>query len=176
MSPSSAPPVSLPMVKQDIAADLAALPALRQWAEQACRDAGLDEAASYRLILAVDEIATNIVTHGYAEAGLSGDIALTIERTDRTLTVILEDGGVAYDPRTRSMPTALDLPKIATVLIETPVPDVPYGVRGVAEMPIVPVAAAVGNAIRRAIGVRLTEMPMTPERVLGAIKRARSAN
>ncbi|HOB61865.1 MAG TPA: ATP-binding protein [Candidatus Competibacteraceae bacterium] len=109
MSQSSAPPVSLPMVKQDIAADLAALPALRQWVEQACRDAGLDEAASYRLILAVDEIATNIVTHGYAEAGLSGDIALTIERTDRTLTVILEDGGVAYDPRTRSMPTALDL-------------------------------------------------------------------
>jgi xanthine dehydrogenase molybdenum-binding subunit len=71
------------------------------------------------------------------------------------------------------MPTALDLPKIATVLIETPVPDVPYGVRGVAEMPIVPVAACVGNAIRRAIGVRLTEMPMTPERVLRAIKRPR---
>jgi xanthine dehydrogenase molybdenum-binding subunit len=71
------------------------------------------------------------------------------------------------------MPTALDLPKIATVLIETPVPDVPYGVRGVAEMPIVPVAACVGNAIRRAVGVRLTEMPMTPERVLRAIKQAR---
>jgi CO/xanthine dehydrogenase Mo-binding subunit len=69
------------------------------------------------------------------------------------------------------MPTALDLPTIQCVLLETPVPEVPYGVRGVAEMPIVPVAAAVGNAIRRAVGVRMTEMPMTPERVQRAIAR-----
>lgn len=68
------------------------------------------------------------------------------------------------------MPTALDLPPIEVVLIETPVPGVPYGVRGVGEMPIVPPAAAVANAIRRAIGVRLTHMPMTPERVLSALK------
>ena len=68
------------------------------------------------------------------------------------------------------MPTALDLPKIDVVLLETPVPGVPYGVRGVAEMPIVPVAAAIANAVRRAVGVRLTHMPMTPERVLSAIK------
>ncbi len=67
------------------------------------------------------------------------------------------------------MPTALDLPQIDCVLIETPVPNVPYGVRGVAEMPIVPVAAAVGNAIRRAIGVRMTQMPMTPERIVSAL-------
>lgn len=71
------------------------------------------------------------------------------------------------------MPTALDLPKIDVVLLETPVPDVPYGVRGVAEMPIVPVAAAIANAVRRAVGVRMTAMPMTPERVLQAIKKAR---
>lgn len=67
------------------------------------------------------------------------------------------------------MPTALDLPQIDCVLIETPVPNVPYGVRGVAEMPIVPVAAAVGNAIRHAIGVRMTQMPMTPERIVSAL-------
>lgn len=71
------------------------------------------------------------------------------------------------------IPTALDLPKIDVVILETPVPGVPYGVRGVAEMPIVPVAAAIGNAVRRAIGVRMTEMPMTPERVLKAIKNAK---
>ncbi len=71
------------------------------------------------------------------------------------------------------MPTALDLPKIDVVLLETPVPGVPYGVRGVAEMPIVPVAAAIANAVRRAVGVRMTAMPMTPERVLQAIKKAR---
>jgi xanthine dehydrogenase molybdenum-binding subunit len=68
------------------------------------------------------------------------------------------------------MPTALDVPPIECVIIEVPVPGVPYGLRGVGEVPIVPVAAAVGNAIRRAVGVRMTEMPMTPERVLRAIK------
>lgn len=70
------------------------------------------------------------------------------------------------------MPTALDLPPIDCVIIETPVPDVPYGVRGVGEVPIVPPAAAVANAIARAIGVRMTHMPMTPERVLRALKGA----
>lgn len=71
------------------------------------------------------------------------------------------------------MPTALDLPDIACVILETPVPDVPYGLRGVAEMPIVPVAAAVANAIADATGVRLTRMPMTPERVLAALAATR---
>ena len=70
------------------------------------------------------------------------------------------------------MPTALDLPKIDTVIIETPVPDVPYGVRGVAEMPIVPVAACVANAIRQAIGIRMTQMPMTGERIVMALVAA----
>jgi CO/xanthine dehydrogenase Mo-binding subunit len=68
------------------------------------------------------------------------------------------------------MPTALDVPPIECVIVETPVPDVPYGVRGVGEVPIVPPAAAVANAIARAIGVRVLHMPMTPERVLRALK------
>jgi xanthine dehydrogenase molybdenum-binding subunit len=67
------------------------------------------------------------------------------------------------------MPTALDVPPIDCVLIETPVPNVPYGVRGVGEVPIVPPAAAVANAIARATGVRILHMPMTPERVLRAL-------
>jgi xanthine dehydrogenase molybdenum-binding subunit len=71
------------------------------------------------------------------------------------------------------MPTALALPTIGVVIIETPVPDVPYGVRGVAEMPIVPVAACIGNAIRRATGVRMHQMPMTPERIVNALKGRR---
>ena len=71
------------------------------------------------------------------------------------------------------MPTALDVPPIEVVLIETPVPGVPYGVRGVGEMPIVPPGAVIGNAVRRAVGVRVNHMPMTPERVLAAIKGGR---
>jgi CO/xanthine dehydrogenase Mo-binding subunit len=72
------------------------------------------------------------------------------------------------------MPTALDVPKIDCVIVETPVPGVPYGVRGVGEVPIVPPAAAVANAIARATGVRIQHMPMTPERVLAALRASGS--
>ena len=72
-------------------------------------------------------------------------------------------------------PTAL-VARIEYVIVETPVPNVPYGVRGIGEVPIVPPAAAVANAIARATGVRMTRMPMTPERVLAALKRARMGN
>jgi CO/xanthine dehydrogenase Mo-binding subunit len=68
------------------------------------------------------------------------------------------------------MPTALDVPRIECVIVETPVPGVPYGLRGVGEVPIVPPAAAVANAIARATGVRIKRMPMTPERVLRALE------
>jgi CO/xanthine dehydrogenase Mo-binding subunit len=68
------------------------------------------------------------------------------------------------------MPTALDVPPIECVIVETPVPNVPYGVRGVGEVPIVPPAAAVANAVARAIGVRILHMPMTPERVLRVLR------
>jgi len=67
------------------------------------------------------------------------------------------------------MPTCLDLPMIETVLVEVPNPNHPYGVRGVGEVPIVPPPAALANAIYDAIGVRLTELPMSPGRVLEAI-------
>ena len=53
------------------------------------------------------------------------------------------------------MPTALDLPMIDTVLVEVPNPGHPYGVRGVGEVPIVPPAAAVADAIYHATGRRM---------------------
>ena len=90
---------------------------------------------------------------------------------------LMEGFDYATDGRLRNaslldyrMPTALDVPKIDCVIVETPVPGVPYGVRGVGEVPIVPPGAAVANAIARATGVRMTRMPMTPERVLAALR------
>ena len=67
------------------------------------------------------------------------------------------------------MPTSLDLPMIDTVLVEVANPGHPYGVRGVGEVPIVPPAAAVANAIYRAIGVRMTSLPMSPGKILEAL-------
>jgi CO/xanthine dehydrogenase Mo-binding subunit len=67
------------------------------------------------------------------------------------------------------MPTTLDLPLIETVLIEIPNPGHPIGIRGVGEVPIVPPPAAIANAIYRAIGVRMTELPMSPPKVAKAV-------
>jgi xanthine dehydrogenase molybdenum-binding subunit len=64
------------------------------------------------------------------------------------------------------MPTATDVPPIETVLVEVPNPGHPYGVRGVAEPPVTPPPAAIAIALHRALGVRLSELPMSPERIL----------
>jgi len=69
------------------------------------------------------------------------------------------------------MPTALDVPMIDTVIVEVPNPSHPYGVRGVGETPIVPPPAAIANAVSHAIGVRLTELPMSPPRVFEQISK-----
>jgi len=67
------------------------------------------------------------------------------------------------------MPVASDLPMIDTVLVEVPNPLHPYGVRGVGEVPIVPPLAAVANAMAGATGVRFTDLPLSPPRVLAAL-------
>ncbi len=67
------------------------------------------------------------------------------------------------------IPVASDLPPIETVILEIPNPGHPYGVRGVGETPIVPPLAAISNAVSRAIGTRMSELPMSPPRVLKAI-------
>jgi serine/threonine-protein kinase RsbW len=73
-------------------------------------EAGLDKKTTYRLRLAVDEIATNIITHGYDEAGLKGEIVVQTNMDDKTLTIYLEDTGAAYNPQLNETPDNLDLP------------------------------------------------------------------
>ena len=67
------------------------------------------------------------------------------------------------------MPVASALPMIECCIVEVPNPAHPYGVRGVVEVGIVPPMAALGNAIKDATGVRLTDLPMTPIKVLEAL-------
>ncbi len=69
------------------------------------------------------------------------------------------------------LPTTLDVPPIDTEVLEIPSPDHPQGIRGVGQVPIVPPAGAIANAIYRAVGVRLRELPMTPESVFWALKK-----
>lgn len=68
------------------------------------------------------------------------------------------------------MPTALDLPNIDPVIIEEPSASNPYGARGVGEPPHVPTAAAIANAIYNAVGVQVHSLPITPEKILAAMK------
>src|SRR5437588_1204160 len=67
-------------------------------------------------------------------------------------------------------PVASDLPMIEAVLIEVPNPAHPYGAKGVGEVNICPPMAAIANAIESAIGVRMTELPMSPPKLTAAIE------
>jgi anti-sigma regulatory factor (Ser/Thr protein kinase) len=89
---------------------LDSLKAIRDFVAQAAETAGLDKMASYRLNLAVDEIATNIITHGYEEANLEGNIIVHADIDERTLTIRLEDQAIAYDPSHKSNPVDIDKP------------------------------------------------------------------
>ncbi|WP_350333770.1 xanthine dehydrogenase family protein molybdopterin-binding subunit [Coralliovum pocilloporae] len=73
------------------------------------------------------------------------------------------------------MPVASDLPMIDTQIIEIPNEGHPYGVRGVGETPIVPPLGAIGNAVSQAIGLRVTETPMSPPRLLAMMSSYREA-
>ena len=61
---------------------------------------------------------------------------------------------------------------IDTVLVEVPNPRHPYGVRGVGETPIIPPMAAIAAAVENALGIRFTQLPMSPPVVLAAIEAA----
>ncbi|MBI4298910.1 MAG: xanthine dehydrogenase family protein molybdopterin-binding subunit [Chloroflexi bacterium] len=69
------------------------------------------------------------------------------------------------------MPTFLDLPMIDAVFVGEPAKEGPLGVRGVGEISIVPPLPAIGNAISAATGVRMTQAPMTSQRVLSALQQ-----
>jgi CO/xanthine dehydrogenase Mo-binding subunit len=68
------------------------------------------------------------------------------------------------------MPTSVDLPDIRAIGLELHLGKGPFGARGIGEPPIGPPAAALASAIHAAIGVRLCELPMTPERVRAAVR------
>ena len=67
------------------------------------------------------------------------------------------------------IPTSLDVPDVEPIIIESGEGKGPFGARGIGEPPIAPPAAAVANAVDDAVGVRITELPVTPERVARAL-------
>jgi 4-hydroxybenzoyl-CoA reductase alpha subunit len=67
-------------------------------------------------------------------------------------------------------PTTLDMPEIVTELVEHPDPRGPFGAKEVGQGPLLPIMPALANAVYDAVGVRIDEIPITPEKILAALK------
>lgn len=88
---------------------LEALDEVGDFVQQISQQAGLERKAAYRLRLAVDEIATNIVNYGYLASGTAGEIVVVADLEPEWLTIRLEDTAPLYDPRSRELPTEEEL-------------------------------------------------------------------
>jgi CO/xanthine dehydrogenase Mo-binding subunit len=88
---------------------------------------------------------------------------------------IQKDGYVLTDKfSTYLIPGVLDIPeRVKSIIMEFPAPNGPWGARGMAEMPLIPIAAAVIHAVHDATGVWFDEFPLTPERVLRGMGKIR---
>ena len=89
---------------------LEALGPVREYVKAAAAAAGLDRRTTYRLSLAVDEIATNSVVHGYAEAHRQGDLKVIAKLDAQSFSITLEDTGAPFDPHRIPPPANLELP------------------------------------------------------------------
>ena len=69
------------------------------------------------------------------------------------------------------MPTAAEMPRVKTIIVETNEPSGPFGAKGMSEPCIIVPAPAIGNAIYDAIGVRIRDLPITPEKILKALDK-----
>lgn len=88
------------------------LSAIGRYIIEAAAAAGLDRSAAYKLRLAVDELATNVVIHGYQEAALEGDVSVAADMDEHVLTIAIEDTARPFDPTAQTLPgeEELDLP------------------------------------------------------------------
>jgi len=70
------------------------------------------------------------------------------------------------------IPTAKDMPEIEAIMVEMPDPRAnSVGIKGLGEPPIIPTAGAIANAVADALGARVFEAPITPQRVLDALEK-----
>jgi anti-sigma regulatory factor (Ser/Thr protein kinase) len=81
-----------------------------QYVTEVALAAGLDRKATYRLRLAIDELATNVITYGYQRSGLTGTIDLWTEIDDERLTLSIEDSAIPFDPTALPVPHNLGDP------------------------------------------------------------------
>ena len=68
------------------------------------------------------------------------------------------------------IPTAMDVPKVQSIILESGTGLGPFGAKGIGEPALTPVAPAIANAVTDAIGVRIMELPITPEKIVKALR------
>ncbi len=109
---------------------------------------------------------------GQIEGGIAMGVGMALHEE-----ILLDDDGRQLNPNLTDyiIPTTLDMPRIEVDIIETHDPVGPFGAKGVGEPTLVPTAAAIANAIFDAVGVRITDLPATSEKVLMALKERNGA-
>jgi len=107
-----------------------------------------------------------MLSEGQVEGGAVQGIGYTLyEEIVRRAGKVVNDNFTEY-----RMPTICDVPRISSVFIESPDPFGPFGAKSLGEIILAGVAPAIANAIYDAIGVRLKELPFTPEKILLALR------
>ena len=97
---------------QKFSDNLDSLGPIREFLSDSAKLAGLDKSRTYKLCLAIDEIATNIINYGYLRSGIeNGIIDVTIQIENNQLIVTLEDAATPFNPFDRKMPNDEELKK-----------------------------------------------------------------
>jgi len=112
-----------------------------------------------------------MLVEGQVQGGISMGVGFALQEE-----ILFDAAGRQINPNLTNyiMPTSLDMPEIEVDIVDSYDPTGPFGAKGVGEPTSVPTAAAILNAIYNAVGVRITSLPATPEKVLAAIKAKRS--
>jgi xanthine dehydrogenase molybdenum-binding subunit len=118
----------------------------------------------------VGRVINRLGIEGQVEGGIAQGLGYCL-----TEEVKVGDGKILNPTFTDyKIPTTTDLPELNISFVETNDPSGPYGAKGIGESPLIPVAPAIANAVFNATGVRMTELPLTPENVLKKLKEARA--
>ena len=112
-----------------------------------------------------------MLVEGQIQGGISMGVGFALQEE-----MLFDENGIQINPNLTNyiMPTSLDMPDIDVDIVENFDPTGPFGAKGVGEPTAVPTAAAICNAIYDAVGVRVTSLPATAEKVLRLIKEKKA--
>lgn len=131
-------------------------------------DTDTGEVTVLRLVAAHDlgKVVNLLAAEGQVEGACSMGVGYALSEQ------ILLDNGIPLTPSLAEymIPTALDMPRVVPLLVEDPDPTGPFGAKGLGEGATIPTAPAIVNAIYDAVGVRLTSLPATPDKVKEALR------